>query len=200
MTQPETIDAAEAQAGEKPASENARHAREQAKEYKSQFAPIDLKLDSGDVIEVPPEPRFRLLDDDALMELDRLHLDLESYDRHDDYVIPEQTIKNAAGNEIKLPEERRQGALKEPYRKTDPTTNEAVLMDPPYQVRVAQIALGEDYAKLRAGLVNGKRGSAADVWRIWNEASREIAERERNDSKSSGGAGVLEGVPASDSE
>lgn len=198
MTQP-----TEARNDQQPAakSDNTRHAREQAAEYDSPFASTELKLDDGTVIMVPPDPRLRLLDDDALIALDRLNLEIESYDRHPDIFIPEQKIKDRAGNEITLPSETRPGALKEPHRKTDPETGQQILLDPPYTVQVVQIALGpEEYARLRAGTINGRRGSCADVNRIWNEQGAALVKRQAADSKSDGSPGVLEGISPSDSE
>lgn len=178
-----------------------RDASEQAKAYGSPFAPRELVLDGGDVIEVPPHPSFRLLDDDALAELDAFHLELESFDREPDRVIPAQTIKDKEGNTLELPAETIRGALKtNPYRKTDAEGNVTVL-SPPYEVRVTQIALGrDDYARLRAGKVNGRRGSAADVWRLWNDQGSEVAERQKADPKSDGGSVAVAPVSSSDSE
>lgn len=190
MTQPDNFNA-----------NNGQHAADQAAEYDSPFAPTPLKLDDGTVIMVPPDPRLRLLDDDALAALDRLNLEIESYDRHPDIFIPEQKIKDSAGNEITLPSETRPGALKEPHRKTDPATKDSVLLDPPYTVQVAKIALGDaDYARLRAGTIDGRRGSCADIQRIWSEQGLNLAKRQAQDSKSDEGPGVLEGISAADSQ
>ncbi|OMC44715.1 hypothetical protein A5742_27465 [Mycolicibacterium fortuitum] len=178
-----------------------RDAAEQAKAYSSPFAPRELRLDDGTVLEIPPHPSLRLLDDDALAELEALNFELESYDREPDRVIPAQTIKDKAGNELELPAETIRGPLKtNPYRKTN-ADGSVTVMNPPYEVRVAQIALGaEDYATLRAGKVNGRRGSAADVWRAWNDQGLEVAERQKADPKSDGSSVVVAPVSASDSE
>lgn len=177
-----------------------REAREQAKAYKSPFAPTPLKLDDGTVIEVPPHPNLRTLDDDAQAALEKLEFELESYDRYPEVYIPEQKGKDRNGDEIALPAQIVPGAVKMPYRKTN-DDGVADLLDPPYSVQVAQLALGdEDYAKLRAGKVKGKRGSAAHVWRIWNEQSAGIADRRDADPKSDGGADDLAAVPTPDSE
>lgn len=179
-----------------------KEASEQAKAYGSPFAPRKLHLDGGGVIEVPPHPNLRMFDDDALAELEALNFELESYDRHPDRVIPAQSIKDKAGNILELPAETIPGALKtNPHRKTDPDTKAVTVMSPPYEVRVAKIALGEeDYAKLRAGKVDGRKGSAADVWRIWNEQGLEVADRQKSDSKSDGSSVDLAAVPTPDSE
>lgn len=170
-----------------------REAREQAKEYGSVFASTPLWLDDGTLIEIPPHPNLRMFDDDAQAAYERFEFELESYDRHPDIYVPEQTVKDKAGNELKLPADTRPGPLKVPHRKTDPDTGEATLLDPPYTVQVVKIALGDDYAKLRSGKVNGRRGSASDVWRIWNQQGQDVADRRRDDSKSAGS--TVDGAP-----
>lgn len=160
-----------------------RQAREQARVNKSIFAPHELKLDDGSTIMVPPHPNLRMFDDDALAELDQYHVDLESCDREDDIYIPEQIVKDRDGNEMKLPAETKPGPIKQPYRRTDPDTGEVTVLEP-YQVTVAKIALGPDYEKLRAGTINGRRGSAADVWRVWNEQGADELNRAEEDPKS----------------
>lgn len=176
-----------------------RQAREQARAYSSIFSPRELVLDDGTVIEIPPHPNLRMLDDDAQAALERLEFELESYDRYPDIHVPEQKAVDRNGAEITLPAETKPGAVKIPYRKTDPQTGEVTLLDPPYTVQVAKIALGEAaYKKLRAGKVNGRRGSAADVWRIWNSQGLDLVEREAADSKSVSGSHVLEDVAAAD--
>lgn len=164
----------------------AAEAREQASEYSSAFAPTPLKLDDGTVIEVPPHPSLRMLDDEALAAYEKLEFELESYDRHPEVVVPEETVYDPETKQVKmvLPATTRPGQLKVPYRKTNPETGEVELLDPPFNVQVAQIALGDDYGVLRAGKIGGKRGSAAAVNRIWNEQGTRIAERQAADSKS----------------
>lgn len=177
-------------------------AADQAAEYDGTFASTELKLDDGTVIIVPPHPNLRMFDDDGLAKLERLNLLLEDYDRHPEVYIPEQRVKDRAGNDITLPAETRPGPVKNnPHRKTDPDTEVVTVLDPPYEVQVAQFALGEeDYARLRAGKVNGRRGSAADVWRVWNEQGAKIAKRRKTDSKSDGSARGVAPVATPDSE
>ena len=81
-----------------------------------------------------------------------------------------------------------------PYRKTDPDTGKSALMDPPYEVRVAQIALGDNYAVLRAGTVNGARGAARHVWAVWNAQGLDLTERQAADPKSAHRADGVEAV------
>lgn len=180
----------------KPANTGAI-AADQAKAYDSVFAPRQLTLDDGTVIEVPPHPNLRMLDDDALAAWDQLWFELESYDHHE-VSLPERTVKDADGTEMVLPAETRQGALKVPYRKTDPETGKTVLMDPPYEVRVAQIALGADYETLRAGKVKGARGAARHVWALWNAQGLDLTERQAADPKSVGRADGVEAVAEAD--
>ena len=117
-------------------------AREQAKAFDSIFAPIPLELDDGSVVEIPPHPNLRMLDDDRQEAYEELMFETESYDRVPDITLPEQKLNNGAV----LPAETRRGALLEPYRK------DGVLIKPPQSVRVVQTAIGdEEYARLRAG-------------------------------------------------
>lgn len=180
--------------------EAAAQAREQAKEHGSLFAGYKLTLDDGSVIEVPPHPNLRMFDDEAQAAYEQFELELEDCDRHPDVYIPEQTVKDRNGGELKLPAETRPGALKVPHRKTD-EDGKTTLLDPPYTVRVVQIALGdEDYARLRAGRINGRKGSARDVWRLWNEQGQNLVERQAEDSKSASSGVDLAPVPAPDSK
>ena len=73
---------------------------------------------------MPPHPNLRMLDDDALAAWDQLWFELESYDHHE-VTLPERVVKDADGTEMVLPPETRQGALKVPYRKTDPDTGKS---------------------------------------------------------------------------
>jgi hypothetical protein len=171
-------------------------AAEQAKAYESVFAPRDLMLDDGTVIEVPPHPNLRMLDDDALAAWDQLWFDLESYDHHE-ITLPERTVTEG-GTEMVLPAETRQGSLKVPYRKTE--DGKTALLNPPYEVQVAKIALGDDYAVLRAGTVNGKRGAARHVWAVWNAQGFDLTERQAADSKSADRADGVAAVAPADSE
>ncbi|WP_293308890.1 hypothetical protein [Mycolicibacterium sp.] len=158
--------------------ESAKEANAQAREYDSPFAPTDLVLDDGTVIEIPPHPNLRILDDDVLDEYEALLFEAESYDRGPDFYIPEQQAKDSAGNPITLPAETRPGPLLVPYRKNGER------ISPPHSVQVVQIVLGADnYAKLRAGTVDGKRGSAGMVWKIWNERNLNLIERQAADPK-----------------
>lgn len=164
-----------------------QQAREQADAYDSLFADIQLKLNDGTYLAVPPHPDLGMLDDEAMGEYEELQFEMESYDREEDIFIPEQRLKDSSGNEngVVLPATTSPGALKRPYRKN------GELIKPPHSVRVARIALGEEgYQRLIAG---GK--SAGDVWRAWAKQAAELRDREAGDSKSEGSSVDLEAVP-----
>ena len=50
-------------------------------------------------------------------------------------------------------------------------------------MRVVKTVLGDDYARLRAGTVDGKRGNAGLVWKIWNEQNLAVIQRQAADPK-----------------
>ena len=169
-----------------------RQAREQADAYDSMFADIEMELDDGTTISIPPHPDLGMLDDEAMEQYEELQFEMESYDREEDIHIPEQRLKDANGNEngVVLPATTSPGALKRPYRKN------GELIKPPHSVRVARIALGEQgYQRLLAG---GR--SAGDVWRLWAKQAAELRDREASDSKSEGSSLDLEAVPSTDSK
>lgn len=173
------------------APEAGDQAREQATEYDSVFRDTPLELSDGTTVIVPPHPDLAMLSDEAMEAYEELQFEMESYDREDDIIIPEQRLKDSDGSEtgIVLPGRTERGALKRPYRK------EGVLIKPPHSVKVAQIALGEEEYKR---LVAGGRASA-DVWRIWGSQATELQRRRESDSKSDGRSVDLEAVPATDS-
>lgn len=171
------------------APEAGDQAREQATEYDSVFRDTLITLDNGNTVSVPPHPDLGMLSDEAMEAYEELQFEMESYDREEDIIISEQRLKDPEGNEtgIVLPGSVQQGALKRPYRK------DGQLIKPPHSVKVAQIALGADYARLVEG---GK--SAADVWRIWGSQAAELQRRRAEDSKSDGRSVDLEAVSATD--
>jgi hypothetical protein len=163
-------------------------AREQADAYDSMFADIELELDDGATLSIPPHPDLGMLDDEATEQYEELQFEMESYDREEDIFIPEQRLMDPDGNEtgVVLPGSTAQGQLKRPYRK------DGELVKPPHSIRVARIALGEEgYQRLVAG---GR--SAGDVWRAWAKQAAELRDREEADSKSEGSSVDLEAVPS----
>lgn len=165
----------------------AKDAREQATEYDSEFADVTMTFDDGSTITIPPHPTFRLLDDEALDELDAYQEQIQTeYDRDPDIYMSERTITDRDGNEVVIPAEMIRGSVKcinGVYFKGGKRVS------PPHEIRVVQIALGADaYELMRSKTVNGKRAGARDVWRAWNDQGRAIAKRASVDSKSDGGA------------
>lgn len=176
----------------------AREAREQAEAYDSMLADIELTLDDGSTIKIPPHPDLGMLDDERMEAYEALIYETESYDREEDIFIPEQRLRDPeTGKEtgVVLPSDTRKGALKRPYRKTDKDGN-TQLITPPHSVQVVQTCLGElEYKRLCEGGY-----SAKDVWRIWGRQGLELRERQSNDPKSAGSGVDLATVPTTDSE
>lgn len=169
----------------------AKEARAQADAYDSLFANIELELDGGDTITIPPHPDYGMLDDDRMAEYEQLLFEADTeYEREPDIIIPDKTLDSGSV----VPGETLRGALKRPYRRL--IDNKPVLVTPPYSVRVVSAALGEaEYKRLRGG---GK--SAADVWKIWGKQGLALKERQAGDSKSDGSTVDLAAVPETDSE
>jgi hypothetical protein len=161
-------------------------ARAQADAYESLFGNIDLELDGGETLSIPPHPDYGRLDDDRMEAYEEYLFEIDTaYDREDDIFIPEQIIRDDNSNEIgRLPSSTQRGALKRPYRK------DGVLVKPPHSIKVVQIALGDvDYKRLKEG---GK--SSKDVWAVWGSQAAKIAERRAEDSKSARSAVDLAAV------
>ena len=98
------------------APEAGDQAREQATEYDSVYKDTPLVLDDGSTINIPPHPDLAMLSDEAMEAYEELQFEMESYEREDDIVIPEQRLKDADGNEtgVVLPGSVQPGALKRP--------------------------------------------------------------------------------------
>lgn len=150
-------------------------AREQANAYQSVFADRKLTFDDDTTMVIPPHPNLRMLDDDALEALEAYEEEMESYDKDED-----GRPKNLSSG--------------------GPFYKDGKRVSPPYRVRMAQIALGDDYDVLRTKTINGKKAGARDVWRAWSDQGVEIVERINQDSKSDEGAVVLEDAAEADSK
>lgn len=154
-------------------SENnsASEAREQANAYKSIFSDRTLRFDDGTTLTIPPHPNLRMMDDDVLEAYEAYLEEVETYDRGPDGEV-----------------------LGPPYFK------EKQRVTPPREIKIVQVVIGEDaYKTLRSKTIGGRKAAARDVWMAWSEQGSEISERADSDSKSDGGADVLEDVSASDS-
>lgn len=183
MTQPRNLDST--------TSDAAREAREQAEAYESILAGRNIELDDGSTLKIPPHPDFGMLDDEQMEAYEELLFERDTeYEREEDIYIPEQHLKDGAV----VPATTMRGNLKVPYRRV--VDGKSRLVKPPWNVRIAQIALGEtEYKRLRAG---GR--SAGDVWKLWNIQGLETKQRQAEDSKSDGSTLGLASIPAADSE
>lgn len=180
----------------------AAEAREQAELYDSIFAPTTLTFDDGSSISIPPHPNLRMLDDDQQSEYDQLLFDSESYDRAEDIVVAEQKVYDKDTKQVitTIPASTRRGPLLVPHRKTDADGN-TVLIKPSWEISTVKAALGEKvYKQLRAGKIDGRPGTARDVWGIWNKQNLKVLQRADADPKSGGGAVDVAPVPEADSQ
>ena len=91
-----------------PADQHRGAGRRAGQGLRQRLRPRELTLDDGTVIEIPPHPNLRMLDDDALAAWDQLWFDLEDYDHHE-ITLPERVVRDADGTEMVLPPETRQG-------------------------------------------------------------------------------------------
>lgn len=174
--------------------------REQATAYGSIFAPHKLTFDDGTTMEIPPHPSLRMFDDERQADYDQLMFEAESYERGPDIFIPEQKVKDSAGNELTLPADTRPGNLLVPYRRKN-ADGVIEVVRPPHEVKVVQAAIGpEAYELLRSKKIDGQQAGARHVWQVWNEQGTSLVKRQVADPKSDGGSGDLADVPASDSK
>jgi hypothetical protein len=64
------------------APDAAKQAREQADAYDSIFADVDLELDDGSVVKIPPHPDLGMIDDERMEAFEELLFEVEeTYDR-----------------------------------------------------------------------------------------------------------------------
>lgn len=77
----------------------------------------------------------------------------------------------------------------------EPYQEDGVLVDPPYEVQVAQIVLGDKYDEFEDA-----EGSPREVVELLAELRRGVTKRVDADPKSDGGSGVLAVVPTPDSQ
>lgn len=158
-----------------------QEAKEQAADYFGFTASAFIQTSDGKVWEIPNPG---LMDDDQAERWEDLQYELQSYDREDDLVIPEQKLENG---QI-IPERRIQGDLITPYRKNGER------MRPSYNVRLAKVLFGEDgYAAYKAA-----GGIANQIALEWARMNQEYQKRVESDSKSDGGRPTLEAVPSGD--
>lgn len=124
----------------------------------------------------------------------KLHHRMNHCDRWPDTEQPEQRMKSVQpdGTEVETYIGARtiRGDFIEPYQE------DGVLVDPPYEVQAARIAMGDgEYDKFEAA-----DGSPYQVTLLLRDLRQGVQKRADADPKSVGGDGVLAAVPTSDSK
>lgn len=131
--------------------------------------------------------------DDQLLAYQKLHHRMNQCDRWSDTEVPEQRMKSVepGGQEVEtlIGAHVRRGDYIEPYQE------DGVMVEPLYEVQVAQIMLGDRYEKFRAG-----GGSSRELVEVLAELRREKDKRVSVDPKSDGDGGAVAAVPAADSQ
>lgn len=145
-------------------------AREQAADVLGFVASERITMPNGQSYEIPNPS---LLDDDQQARLDVLDLEAESWDRHDDILNEDGTVKVRGG--LKVPN-RKQGELVESYN-----------------TQLAKAIFGDRYPDFKAA---GGRGN--DVHLVWNKMGKAMNERRAKDSKSAGSDSPV--APVSDTD
>ncbi|BCP29609.1 hypothetical protein JF780_05805 [Mycobacterium intracellulare] len=146
-------------------------AREQAADCLGYVASERIRTPRGEVFEIPNPS---LLDDEQQTRYDALQLDVESWDRHDDVLNDDGSVKT-------------RGGLKDPARKGGELVEN-------YSIQLAKAIFGERYEAFKAA-----GGRANDVSFIWAKMNKMIADRRKADSKSAGSDQAVAPVPEPDS-
>lgn len=147
-------------------------AREQAAEYLGYVASERIRTPRGDVFEIPNPS---LLDDEQQARYDQLQLEVESWDRYDDVLNDDGSVKT-------------RGAIKDPARKDGELVEN-------YNIQLAKAIFGERYDAFKAA-----GGRANDVSFIWAKMNKTIADKRAADSKSAGSDQAVAAVPGPDRE
>lgn len=138
-------------------------------------------------------PNLHLLDDDQQAAYDQFIHELQNCDRHPDIQVPQRTIRTTDPETGEVTEtviegHTLRGDIIEPYQK------DGKLLTPPYNVRIAQILLGEEgYEEFKAG-----GGKSSEVRQELLRMKTETEERLRQDSKSRNSSGPVENVSEAD--
>jgi hypothetical protein len=147
-----------------------KQAREQNAEYLGFMASEFIKTERGEVFEIPS---LNCLDDDQQTRLDKLALDVESWDRHPDVLNEDGSV-------------RTRGDLLEPNRKGGKLVEH-------FSIQRAKAIFGDKYEAFKAA-----GGKASDLANFWWKQNRMMLERAKTDPKSVGSAEGLDTVPDSD--
>lgn len=145
---------------------------------------------SGEVFDVR-NPLF--FDDDMLTAYQALHHRMNQCDRWPDTEVPEQHVETAQpdGTVVKshMGAHTRRGDYIEPYQEN------GILVDPPYEVQVAKIILGDKYDAFKAG-----GGSSRELAMVLQKLRERGEEREAADPKSVGSTADSSSVASGSSE
>ncbi len=171
MDEPEQLDALAA-------------ATEQADEFDGLLRP--LKITVGDRVFEVPHPN--MLDDDAQELFESLQWEANQCDRWPDVEVPENIIRLKDGTTTTIGAHTARGDFIQPYQK------DGVRMTPGYNIRLAQILLGDKQYKI----FKAAGGRSNQVAIELSRRARELRERQSSDPKSDGGDRRLASVPDTD--
>lgn len=155
-----------------------QEAREQADEYTSFIRSGKVKAHkTGKEFTIPS---LQLLDDDQQVAYNKLMHTLNQCDRWPDTEVPERTVKqtdpDGTVTETTIKRHTMTGDFISPYQK------DGELVEPPYNIAMAQILLGDQYDQFKAG-----GGKSAEVVEELMRLRVETVKRQASDPKSGGG-------------
>jgi len=167
-----------------------QEAQEQADEHVSFLRSKQIDTEDGVKFTVR-NPMF--FSASQLSAYNKLHHRMNHCDKWPDKQRPEQQMKSVQPDgtvvETHIGAHTVEGDWIEPYQEN------GVLVDPPYEVQVAQIVLGDKYEAFDAA-----GGSPRELVEMLAELRRGVTKRVDADPKSPAGGGVLAAVPAPDSQ
>jgi len=167
----DSISAAKARREVSPAE-----ARQQAAEYLGFTASIYIKVDNGEVFEIPNPG---LLDDDQQERFEELQSELETFD-HDEVEVPvvEYTVETRADGST-FSEPKVVGNRTERVLLTNPHRIDGKPVKPPYNVRLAVALWGQEgYERYKAG-----GGRSNQIALEWTRMNREFMAKDNADPK-----------------
>lgn len=162
-------------------NDRVKAAREQAADACGFAASKVVLTPAGNEWEVP---FIYLLDDDQQVRWDNLQYEMQSWDREDPIVLPENRLEDGT----LIPSRVIKGDYVTPYQR------DGVLISPPYNIRLAMALFGEEgYRKFKA-----EGGRSSDVALAVRQMMDEFNKRLDDDPKSVAGVDPLAVVPESD--
>ena len=124
-------------------------------------------------------PSLDLLDDDQSVAYNKLMHTLNQCDRWPDTEVPARTVKQTDADgtvtETTVEAHTLRGDIMSPYQK------DGELIEPPYNIAMAQILLGDDYDEFKTG-----GGKSAEVVEELFRIRADRVKRQTDDPKSSG--------------